>query len=314
MIRLRHILEAQQFNKKMLKELFTLADTMEKVLGKGGSDLLQGKILASLFYVPSNRTRFSFESAMLRLGGQVLSTETAESFSSELKEGSLEETIRAIGYYADVIVLRHYESGSAKRAAKVSSIPIINAGDGTAQHPTQALIDLYTIERELGGVDGVVIAFVGDLANSRTIRSLCYFLAKHTGTKVYFVSPPLLNMKEDIVQYLKRHQIALFEVSGLDPQLEDLAKKVDVLYVTQIPAGSFGDRLNDYEKSKKNFVIGKNVLKNMKRNSILMHPLPRDGEINPEVDRDLRAVYYKQIHYGICIRMTLVSSVLGRSL
>ena len=312
MMRLRHVLEAQQFNKKMLKELFTIADTMEKILGKGGTDLLQRKILASLFYVPSNRTRFSFESAMLRLGGQILSTEMAESFSSELKGGSLEETIRTVGYYADAIVLRHYESGSAKRAAKVSSIPIINAGDGTAQHPTQALIDLYTIERELGGVDGVVIAFVGDLANSRTIRSLCYFLAKHTGIKVYFVSPPMLNMREDMIQYLKRRQITLFEVSGLDPNLEDLAKKTDVFYVTQIPAGSFGDRLDDYEESKKNFVIDKKILRNMKRNSIVMHPLPRDGEIHPEVDRDLRAVYYKQIHYGICIRMALLCSVLGK--
>lgn len=312
MMRLRHVLEAQQFNKKILKELFTIADTMEKILGKGGTDLLQKKILASLFYVPSNRTRFSFESAMLRLGGQVLSTEMAESFSSELKGGSLEETIRAIGYYADLIVLRHYESGSAKRAAKVSSIPIINAGDGTAQHPTQALIDLYTIERELGGVDGVVIAFVGDLANSRTIRSLCYFLAKHTGIRVYFISPPLLNMRNDMIQYLNRRKIALFEVSGLDPQLEDLAKKIDVFYVTQIPAGSFGDRLDDYEESKKKFVIDNKILRNMKRNSIVMHPLPRGGEISSEVDRDLRAVYYKQIHYGICIRMALLCSVFGK--
>jgi aspartate carbamoyltransferase catalytic subunit len=312
MIRLRHILEAQQFNKKMLKELFTLADTMEKILGKGGSDLLQGKILASLFYVPSNRTRFSFESAMIRLGGQVLSTDMAEAFSSELKGGSLEETIRAIGCYADVIVLRHHESGSAKRAAKVSSVPIINGGDGTAQHPTQALIDLYTIERELGGVDGVVIAFVGDLANSRSIRSLCYFLAKHTGIKVYFVAPPMLNMREDMIQYLKRHQITLFEVSGAEPHLEELAKKIDVFYVTQIPAGSFGDRLNDYKESKKKFVIGKNLLRNMKRNSIIMHPLPKGSEISPEVDRDLRSVYYKQVHYGICIRMALLCSVFGK--
>jgi len=313
MMWLRHVLEAQQFNKKMLKELFTLADSMEKIAEKGGSDLLRGKILASLFYVPSNRTRFSFESAMMRLGGQVLSTDTAESFSSELKGGSLEEMIRTMGYYSDVIVLRHSESGSAKRAAKVSSVPIINAGDGTAQHPTQALLDLYTIERELGGIDGVVIAFVGDLANSRSIRSLCYFLAKYSGIKIYFVAPPMLNMKEDMIQYLKRHRISLNEVYGLEPPLGDLAKRVDVFYVTQAPVGSFGDRLDDYEKSKKHFVMDKKLLKNMKRNSILMHPLPRGGEISQEVDRDLRAVYYKQIHYGICIRMALLCWVLGES-
>jgi len=297
----------------MLKELFTLADSMEKIAERGGSDLLRGKILASLFYVPSNRTRFSFESAMMRLGGQVLSTDMAESFSSELKGGSLEEMIRTMGYYSDVIVLRHSESGSAKRAAKVSSVPIINAGDGTAQHPTQALLDLYTIERELGGIDGVVIAFVGDLANSRSVRSLCYFLAKYSGIKIYFVAPPMLNMKEDMIQYLKRHRISLNEVYELEPPLGDLAKRVDVFYVTQAPVGSFGDRLDDYEKSKKHFVMDKKLLKNMKRNSILMHPLPRGSEISQEVDRDLRAVYYKQIHYGICIRMALLCWVLGES-
>lgn len=312
-MRLKHVLEAQQFNKKMLKELFTLADSREKIVDRGGSDLLRGKILASLFYVPSNRTRFSFESAMMRLGGQVLSTDMAEAFSSELKGGFLEEMIRTTGFYSDVIVLRHSESGSAKRAAKVSSVPIINAGDGTAQHPTQALLDLYTIERELGGIDGVVIAFIGDLANSRSVRSLCYFLAKYSGIKIYFVAPPMLNMREDMIHYLKRHRINPNEVYGLEPPLEDLARKVDVFYVTQAPVGSFGDRLDDYEKSKKHFVMDKKLLKNMKRNSILMHPLPRGGEISPEVDRDLRAVYYKQIHYGICIRMALLCSVLGKT-
>jgi aspartate carbamoyltransferase catalytic subunit len=296
----------------MLKELFTLADTMEKIVEKGGSDLLQRKILASLFYVPSHRTRFSFESAMIRLGGQVLSTDKAEAFSSELKGGYLEETIRTIGYYSDVIVLRHHESGSAKRAARVSTAPIINGGDGAAQHPTQALLDLYTIERELGGIDGVVIAFVGDLANNRSIRSLCYFLAKYSGIKIYFVAPPMLSMREDIIQYLKKHRVTFYGTYGLEPPLEDLAKKVDVFYVTQTPVGSFGDCLDGYEKSKKHFVIDRKILKNMKRNSILMHPLPKEGEIAPEVDRDLRAVYYKQIHYGLCIRMSLLCTVLER--
>jgi len=211
-----------------------------------------------------------------------------------------------------VIALRHYESGSAKRAAKVSAVPIINAGDGTAQHPTQALLDLYTIERELGGVDGVVIAFVGDLANNRSIRSLCYFLAKYSGIKIYFIAPDTLRMREDMIQYLKRHRIILNEVYGLELPLADLAKKIDVFYVTQIPVGSFGDRLDEYEMSKKHFVIDKKVLKNMKRNSIIMHPLPRNGEIHSEIDRDLRAVYYKQIHYGLCIRMALLCSVLEK--
>jgi aspartate carbamoyltransferase catalytic subunit len=309
---IKHILEAQQFDKKMLKELFTLADRMEEVAKNGGSDLLRGKILASLFYVPSNRTRFSFEAAMIRLGGQVLSSDRAEAFSSELKGGSLEDTIIVLGYFADAIVLRHYQGGSAKRAAKVSSIPIINAGDGTAQHPTQALLDLYTIERELGGIDGVVIAFVGDLANSRSIRSLGYFLAKYSGIKIHCVAPPPLGMREDMVQYLKKHGVTLYEAYGSEPPLAEIARKADVFYVTQIPVESFGDRLDDYEKSKKNFVIDEKNLKAMKKNSIIMHPFPREGEIAPEVDKDLRAVYFKQIHYGLCIRMALLAKVMQR--
>jgi len=313
-MRLYHVLEAQQFNKKMLKELFTLANGMEKILEEGGTNLLRGKILASLFYVPSNRTRFSFEAAMMRLGGQVFGTDRAEAFSSELKGGSLEDTIRTINYFADVIVLRHSESGSAKRAAGISSVPIINGGDGTAQHPTQALLDLYTVERKLGGIDGTVIGFVGDLANSRIIRSLCYFLAKYTGIKIYFIAPPALGMRQDMVEYLRRHRISIYEFYGLEPPLAELAKKVDVFYVTQIPAGSFGDRLEDFEKCKRNFVIDKKNLKAMKQNSILMHPFPRQGEIPTEVDRDLRAVYFEQVHYGLCIRMALLATVLGKVL
>lgn len=313
-MRVGHVLEAQQFNKKMLKELFSLADGMEEVLSHGGSDLLRGKILASLFYVPSTRTRLSFESGMARLGGQVLSTDRAETFSSELRGGSLEDTIKVMGHYADLIVLRHHESGSAKRAAQVSPVPIINGGDGTAQHPTQALLDLYTIERELGGIDGVDISFIGDLANSRSIRSLCYFLAKFSGIKIHFIAPPTLGMREDIKKYLQRHRVFFSESYGLEPPLADLAKKGDVFYLTQIPVGSFGDRLDDYEASRRKFVVDKRVLKSMKRNSILMHPLPRHGEIAPEVDSDPRAVYFQQTHYGLCLRMALLCAVLGKRL
>jgi aspartate carbamoyltransferase catalytic subunit len=285
---------------------------MEEIVDSGESDLLRGKILASLFYVPSNRTRFSFESAMSRLGGRVLSSDQADAFSSELKAGSLEDTIIAMGYYADAIILRHHQGGSAKRASKVSKVPIINAGDGTAQHPTQALLDLYTIERELGGIDGVVIAFVGDLANSRSVRSLGYFLAKYSGIKVYFVAPPPLGMRDDMVQYLSKNGVTFYENYGAEPPLAELARKVDVFYVTQVPMESFGDRLDDYEASKGQFVIDRRVLKCMKKNSIIMHPLPRQSEVAPEVDRDLRAVYFKQIHYGLCIRMALLSAILKR--
>lgn len=306
-----HLLEAQQFTKKKLKELFDLCSRMGEVLSHGGDDCLKGNILASLFYVPSMRTRFSFEAAMLRLGGRVLSTESAGAFSSEV-EGRFEDTIRVVSELADVIVLRHHASGSARRAAAVSKVPVINAGDGAAQHPTQALLDLYTIEHHLGGVDGCSIAMVGDLG-SRSVRSLCYFLAKFHGVRIYFVSPDVTKAKDDIKLYLQRHKVQFTELTNPKGGLEEVLKgtTVDVVYMTQLVKEHFADRYDDYEKTLKKYVIGPRALKRMKRSSLVMHPLPRTDELPDEVDSDRRSVYLRQTRYGLQLRMAILCTVLN---
>jgi aspartate carbamoyltransferase catalytic subunit len=203
---LHHIVESQQFTLPMLRELFAEADRMERVVARGGTRDYDGAIMASLYYEPSTRTRFSFESAMLRLGGRTITTERAQEFSSVVMGETLEDTIRVVNNYADVIVLRHNEIGGAARAASVSDVPIINAGDGKGgQHPTQALLDLYTIQKELGAVDGVKVAFIGNLATGRTVRSLAYLLGKFERVKIHFIAPPELQVQGDILEYLERH-------------------------------------------------------------------------------------------------------------
>lgn len=305
-MKLHHIIEAQQFSREVLEEIFLIASEMEKIAKKGSSKILSGKMMATLFYEPSTRTRLSFESAMCRLGGGVVSTEDAKQFSSAAKGESLEDTIRVVGGYADIIVLRHYESGSAKRAAEVSPVPIINAGDGPGEHPTQALLDLWTIKKEIGYLDGLKIAMVGDLAHGRTVRSLSYLLAKYKNVKIYFVAPEVVKMREDIKDYLKRNKVAF----GEEEDLLKVAPKVDVIYATRIQKERFGERIEDYEKVKGRYIIDANILKMMKEKAIIMHPLPRVSEIRPEVDRDKRAAYFRQAQNGLYIRMALLKMIL----
>lgn len=307
-MRLHHVVAAQDFNRGMLEELFDTARRMETVVERGGSKLLDGQIMASLFYEESTRTRFSFETAMLRLGGDVISTENARQFSSVSKGETLEDTIRIINGYCDVIVMRHYESGAARRAADVSRVPIINAGDGTGQHPTQALLDLYTIEKELGHIDDLTIAVVGDLANGRTVRSLCYLLAKYRNVRIYMVAPEVVRMREDIKEYLCRHDVPFSE----ETDLRDIAPNVDVLYQTRIQKERFGDRTEDYLKAKGVYVVDRELIRTMRPESIVMHPLPRVDEITTEVDSDPRAAYFRQAQNGLFIRMALLAGCLGR--
>jgi aspartate carbamoyltransferase catalytic subunit len=281
---------------------------METVVARGGSKLLDGFIMASLFYEESTRTRFSFETAMLRLGGSVISTENARQFSSVSKGETLEDTIRIMNGYADVLVLRHYESGAARRAADISRVPIINAGDGTGQHPTQAFLDLYTIEKELGHIDDIAIAVVGDLANGRTVRSLCYLLAKYRNVRIYMVAPEVVRMQEDIKEYLTRHDVWFRE----EPDLAAIAPHIDVLYQTRIQKERFGDRTEDYLAAKGVYVVNRDLLAQMKPDSIVMHPLPRVVEIATEVDADPRAAYFRQAQNGLYIRMALLAACLGR--
>jgi aspartate carbamoyltransferase catalytic subunit len=229
-MKLDHVVESQQFTVPLLMELFDRTRGMERVVARGGTLDYQDRIMATMFYEPSTRTRFSFEAAMHRLGGRVLSTEHARTFSSEMEGEQVEDSIRIIGGYSDVIVIRHHEEGGARRAAQVSPVPVINAGDGMGgQHPTQALLDLYTIYRERS-LDGLSVAFIGDLDKGRTARSLAYLLAKFERVKIYFVSPPELQMKPDILEYLDRHAVSY----ELETDLNKVVSEVDVVYQTRI--------------------------------------------------------------------------------
>jgi len=299
-----HILESQQFNEETLYYLFNKADRLRK----DSENLLEGKILATLFYEPSTRTRFSFESAMLKLGGNVISTENAKDFSSAVKGESLEDTIRIISSYSDCIVLRHYEDGAAKKAAAVSRVPIINAGDGKGQHPTQALLDVYTIYNELGKLDNLKISMVGDLANGRTVKSLCYLLGKFQGNGIIFVSPDNLKMGDDIKEYLERHNIFFTE----EEDLNKILPEVDVIYMTRIQKERMSSE--DFVKAKGKFVINESNFNLIKKNSRLMHPLPHVEEINLSLDienSDERVAYFRQAENGLYIRMALLEMVIN---
>jgi len=280
---------------------------MEPVARSGGFAEYSNSIMATLFYEPSTRTRFSFETAMHRLGGRVISTENASEFSSVSKGETLEDTIRILNGYADVIVLRHYEVGAAARAARVSRVPVINAGDGVGQHPTQALLDLYTIQKEIGRIDGLRIAMLGDLAQGRTVRSLAYLLGKFEGVQMWFVAPPLLKMKDDILAHLREQGVHYQEESSLDKVLPE----VDVVYQTRIQKERFGDRIGDYEQCRDLYLIDRKSLNLMKPDAIIMHPLPRVNEIASDVDDDPRAAYFRQAENGLYVRMALLSLVLG---
>lgn len=299
---MRHIFESQQFTKKLIDKLFLIADKLEKT----PDNSLKGKILASLFYEPSTRTRFSFESAMLRLGGSVIATENAREFSSAAKGETLEDSIRVINNYADVIVLRHYEQGSSERASVVSSVPIINAGDGIGQHPTQALLDLYTIKRELGRIENISIALVGDLKHGRTIRSLAYLLGQYRGVKIYFISPTALLVGQGIKDYLLKHKFPYEEGSDL----ESIVANMDVIYLTRIQKERFKTG-KEYLKFKGSYQMNVELLRKMKRKSIIMHPLPRVDEISIEIDKSPKAVYFKQAKYGVLVRMALLKYLLS---
>lgn len=301
-----HVIEAQQFSREVMKGIFDRTREMEQVVSHYESNILNRRIMATLFYEPSTRTRLSFEAAMYRLGGEVITTESAREFSSAAKGETLEDTIRIVEGYADVIVLRHYESGSAQRAADVAGVPIINAGDGPGQHPTQALLDVYTIQKEIGRLDGIRVALVGDLANGRTARSLAYLLTKYEDVKLYFVAPDMVRMKDDIKAYLAEHGVAFVEEEDLMKVMAD----VDVVYQTRIQRERFGDRIADYEAVRGKYIIDSAAMSMLSDDAIVMHPLPRVDEIDPAVDKDPRAAYFRQAHNGVYIRMALLQMVL----
>jgi aspartate carbamoyltransferase catalytic subunit len=299
---LGHVITAEQFDRALLDHLFLRATALAGVR----DDRLAHQVMATLFYEPSTRTRLSFESAMLRLGGAVIGTEAARTFSSAIKGETLEDTVRMVSTYADLIVLRHDEAGAAARAASVASVPVVNAGDGPGEHPTQALLDLYTIERELGHIDGVRVAFCGDLRFGRTARSLALLLALYPGVRLAFVAPPVIQVGGDILARLEARGVEC----TLAEQLTEVLDDVDVVYQTRVQKERFTDPL-EYEQAKTAIRIDGAIMRQLPAGAIVMHPLPRVDEIAPEVDADPRAAYFRQAANGVAIRMALLEMLLG---
>lgn len=304
----KDILHGNQFSKKEIEAILKRASQFETAMKKKDSlSLLRGKILATLFFEPSTRTRLSFEAAMQRLGGNVISLGSVES-SSVAKGETLTDTVRTVSQYADAIVIRHPRTGSAKEAADAVSIPVINAGDGTGQHPTQALLDIYTIYKELGSLNHLVISMVGDLKNGRTVHALVELLSLYQ-SRLYFVSPSSLRMPEEITSHLRQKGIQVEET-------EDMLKAAyssDLLYMTRIQKERFAD-LAEYERVKGSYVLNEAFLKKLGKKITILHPLPRVDEITPEVDHYPGAAYFRQVKNGVFIRMALLSMIFGKTL
>ncbi|BBB49168.1 aspartate carbamoyltransferase [Pelolinea submarina] len=304
----KDILSVNQFDKAGLSYIFTRAEEMAEMVEKvGACDLLKGYVQACVFYEPSTRTSSSFIGAMERLGGSTIPITQGIQYSSVSKGESLVDTMLTLEKYADIIVLRHPEIGSAAQAAKYASVPIINAGDGAGEHPTQALLDLYTIRKEFGRIDGLKVAMLGDLRNGRTVHSLTKLLENYD-VSLRYVSPDTLRLPLNLMNELINKGIDVRETD----RMEDIIKDVDVLYVTRIQKERFTD-MALYEEVKNYFEITEEVLAHAKKDMIVMHPLPRVGEIHYKVDRDPRAAYFRQVRNGMFVRMALLASVLGEA-
>ncbi|HEY58292.1 MAG TPA: aspartate carbamoyltransferase [Anaerolineae bacterium] len=303
----KHIISVKQFSRDDLTYIFEVAHEMrEMVMRVGSFDLLKGKILANLFYEPSTRTASSFTAAMERLGGSVIPINEVR-YSSVAKGESLPDTVRTLEAYADVIVLRHPQKGAAALAAQYARKPIINAGDGVGEHPTQALLDLFTIREELGQVDGLTVTMLGDLKYGRTVHSLARLLSLYD-VRLNYVSPNILQMPREIIAELEEKGIPQAEHETLDPVLAE----TDVLYVTRVQKERF-ENLSEYEQVKGAYIITPETMALAKERMILMHPFPRVGEISMEVDADPRAAYFRQMEYGLYVRMALLAMVLGKA-
>ena len=300
------ILSVKQFKHRDLDIIFDVARDMREMVDRQGAvDILKGKLLSNLFYEPSTRTSSSFAAATQRLGGNVIQINNV-TFSSVSKGEELRDTIRSMGSYSDAIVLRHPDEGSADIAAEVSEKPIINAGDGIGEHPTQALLDIFTIVEELGTIDGLTVTMLGDLKYGRTVHSLAKLLALYD-VKLNFVAPDLLKAPTALVD-------SLIE-SGVGPckhvDLDSIISETDVLYVTRVQQERFVDQ-SVYEKVNRSYVVNVDTMDIAKERMIVMHPLPRVDEISRAVDKDPRAAYFRQMEYGMYVRMALLALVFGK--
>jgi len=299
-----HLIASQQFSREQLEALFKLASNIEKVIEKERMvNWLHGDIVTLMFWQPSTRTFSSFAAAAVRLGAGIIPIMDAGKFSSHAKGESLQDTAIVMSgrWKSDLIVVRHPEIGSARLMSKYSRCPLFNGGDGPGQHPTQALLDLYTIQKEYGKIDGLKIAMVGDLLYSRTVRSLCYLLSKFDGVKIFFVSPESIRMKDDIKEHLTENKIDWKECTDL----KEIAPKVNVIYQTRIQKEYFPD-INEYEEVRGIYIINKGIVSLLKDDGIIMHPLPRIDEIAYEVDKSSKARYFEQADNGDVIRMALL--------
>ncbi len=304
---LSDILSVDQFKKEDVDYLLGVTKKMQKIVEtKGSSDILKGKVMTALFYEPSSRTFGSFVAAMQRLGGGFIPLQGVN-FSSVIKGETLADTVRVFGSFSDLVVIRHPEVGSAKIAAEFCDKPVINAGDGVGEHPTQALLDLFTITNHFGSADKLTITMVGDLLNGRTVHSLAKLVSLYKGVKINFVSPDILRFPREILTKLKDRGVTIHE----QEHLADLLSTTDVLYITRVQKERFSD-LDSYERVKNHYIITPTLMKNFNKKGILMHPLPRIAEITMDVDLDPRAVYLtEQMKNGMYVRMALLSTILN---
>lgn len=304
----KDILSVSQFDPDLLEYVFARSREMrEMVERQGGSDLLKGRVLACIFYEPSTRTSSSFIAAMERLGGSVIPITQGVQFSSVSKGETLADTMRTLEQYADVIVLRHPTVGSAQLAADYTSVPVLNAGDGAGEHPTQALLDLFTIREELGRLNGLKVAMVGDLRFGRTVHSLTRLLL-HYDVSLRFVSPEILRLPLTIMNDVIDAGVDVRETHDV----ADVIENADVLYVTRVQKERFSD-LTQYEEVKDFYAITPELMEHAKEKMVVLHPLPRVGEIHYAVDDDPRAAYFRQVRNGMFVRMALLAGVLGKA-
>lgn len=303
----KDILDGAQFSREEIDYVMALADDFRsQIKNKPAVDLMKGYVLATLFFEPSTRTRLSFETAMHRLGGNVIGFSSAES-TSTAKGETLADTIRTVDQYADIIAMRHPQIGSAKEAAAVAEAPVLNGGDGAGQHPTQALLDLYTIKHERGKIDGTTIVLCGDLKNGRTVHAGVE-MYKHYNCKIILVAPEELKMPEALVKKLRDHGVQVEETTNLEAALA----KGDVLYMTRIQKERFADPA-EYERLKNSYILTREMVERDNPQLTIMHPLPRVNEITTDVDSLPTAAYFRQVGNGVFIRMALIASVMGKA-
>jgi aspartate carbamoyltransferase catalytic subunit len=304
---MKHILSTKQFEKAEVENILARAASMEEACKAGQiPQTLKDKIIACIFFEPSTRTRLSFETAALKLGAKVISAENAMENTSAYKGETIEDTAKVLSSYADAVVMRHPQAGAPEQASKASTVPVINAGDGAHEHPSQGLLDLYTIKKEHGRLENLHVAFGGDLLNSRTLRSLMPLLLMYPNNTFYFVSPSVLKLPKEYTDDLTKNEVNFKEIDNL----KEVLPVVDVLYMTRVQKERF-ENVEDYNKVKDLFILKHEHMAELNKKAIIMHPLPKINEIEREVDNDSRAAYFREAQNGLYVRMALLCYSLG---